>query len=187
VSVETILMPRRRPGPPRLRWPPEHAVSVETILNFVRVSEQVATGGQPTAAQLQAARDEGCRAVVNLAPANAENHALPGEDGIVAALGMAYHHIPVPWSRPAAADFEAFCALMQELRGSKVLVHCAANFRVTAFYALYAMRHEGWSLEQADRLIARIWESRPDYRMDDTWKTFIAGIRSADHKERSHA
>lgn len=66
---------------------------------------------------------------------------------------------------------------MDGLRSKKVLVHCAANFRVTAFFSLYAMKREGWTAEQGNQLISRIWESRPDYRMDQTWRSFIDDIR----------
>lgn len=153
-------------------------MGTESILNFIRINDRVGTGGQPTREQLEAAHAEGYQAVINLAPANADNHALPDEENVVQSLGIAYHHIPVAWNNPRKEDFIAFEEAMVGLAGKKVLVHCAANFRVTAFYSLYAMKHENWSMEQADQLIAQIWESRPDYRMDDTWKSFIDEIRT---------
>ena len=152
-------------------------MKTESIFNFMRIDDSVGTGGQPTQEQFEAARDEGYQAVVNLAPSNAENHALAGEHQVVGSLGMAYHHIPVEWASPTLEDFNAFVKTMESLKDKKVLVHCAANFRVTVFYALYATRTEGWSEQQADELIARIWESRPDYRMDGTWKAFLNDVR----------
>jgi cell division protein FtsI/penicillin-binding protein 2 len=56
----------------------------------------------------------------------------------------------VDWEAPKLSDFEAFESVMQELPFGKTLVHCAANFRVTAFYSLYALKHLGWSEAQAD-------------------------------------
>lgn len=153
-------------------------MSTESIFNFVGINDRIGTAGQPTAEQLTAARGEGYEAVVNLAPHSADNHALPDERALVKSLGMEYHHIPVEWTNPKNEQFVTFDGVMEGLRGKKVLVHCAANFRVTAFFSLYAIKHEGWTAEQADRLISRIWESRPDYRMDDTWRSFIDGIRS---------
>jgi protein tyrosine phosphatase (PTP) superfamily phosphohydrolase (DUF442 family) len=50
-------------------------MSTESIFNFVRINERIGTGGQPTREQLEAARNEGYQAIVNLAPSNAENHA----------------------------------------------------------------------------------------------------------------
>ena len=60
---------------------------------------------------------------------------------------MAYHHIPVEWEQPQASDFVAFETIMSQLPASKTLIHCAANYRVTAFYSLYAMKHQGWSAD----------------------------------------
>lgn len=155
------------------------AMSTESIRNVIRVSERVITGGQPTEAQLEAARAEGVEAVVNLAPHDPENGALPDEAGLVESLGMAYHHIPVDWAMPLKEDFTAFVQTMDGLGDRKVLVHCAANYRVSAFYSTYAMQRHGWSTQQADALVARIWESRPDFRMDETWRTFLDEIRKS--------
>lgn len=153
-------------------------MNTESIVNFIRVSEAIGTSGQPTAEQLEAARNDGYEAIVNLAPHNADNHALGDERAVVRSLGMEYHHIPVEWTNPQKEQFIAFSGVMEGLKGKRTLIHCAANFRVTAFFSLYALKHQGWTAEQANHFIARIWESRPDYRMDATWRSFIDDIRS---------
>ena len=152
-------------------------MSTDSISNFIKIDDKIGTGGQPTVDQLHAARQEGYEAIINLAPSSADDYALPDEPAVVASLGMTYHHIPVVWTNPRQEQFVTFTKVMNQLRGKKVLIHCAANFRVTAFFSLYAMKHEGWTAEQADLLIDRIWESRPDYRMDATWKSFINDVR----------
>ena len=154
-------------------------MSTESIFNFIRVSESVATGGQPTQAQIEAAHAEGVEAVVNLAPHDQQSGALPDEADLVESLGMSYHHIPVEWMMPLKENFTAFVQTMDGLGDRKVLVHCAANYRVSAFYSTYAMKKHGWSAQQADALIARIWESRPDVQMDETWRTFLEEIRKS--------
>jgi protein tyrosine phosphatase (PTP) superfamily phosphohydrolase (DUF442 family) len=154
-------------------------MSMESIFNFIRVSDSVATGGQPTQVQIEAARAEGVEAVVNLAPHDQQNGALPDETALVESLGMAYHHIPVEWTMPLQENFTAFVQTMDGLGDRKVLVHCLANYRVTAFYSTYAMKKHGWSAQQADALIAQIWESRPDLQMDETWRTFLHEIRKS--------
>jgi hypothetical protein len=78
--------------------------------------------------------------------------------GLVRSLGMAYYAIPVVWSSPQSSDFTAFEQVMQQLPAGKTLLHCAANFRVTAFYSLYALKHLGWSPAQAEAFRAHIWE-----------------------------
>jgi protein tyrosine phosphatase (PTP) superfamily phosphohydrolase (DUF442 family) len=150
-------------------------MAAESILNFVRVDERTALAGQPSESQLQSLGEEGYEVVINLAPA--QEGAPADERTILEAANIDYHHIPVPWAAPEASHLEEFFRVMDGSGERPKLIHCAANFRVTAFYSLYAMKRLGWSKNQADGLIAQVWESRPDHRMDDVWKTFIAQAR----------
>jgi protein tyrosine phosphatase (PTP) superfamily phosphohydrolase (DUF442 family) len=87
---------------------------------------------------------------------------------------MQYHHIPVVWSNPQESDFEAFVRLMDQPARGKTLVHCAANFRVTAFYSLYAMKKLGWSEAQADAFRDSIWQGS----RYPIWEAFIQRIKA---------
>ena len=87
---------------------------------------------------------------------------------------MDYINIPVVWSDPKSGDFEAFEQAMNQTPEAKTLVHCMANFRVTAFYSLYAQKHLGWSEAQADTFRAQIWQGS-DYPI---WETFIAHTKA---------
>ena len=149
--------------------------SVADIKNFIRIDDHVGTAGQPTAEQFGAVRDAGYAAVVNLLPREQDN-ALKGEEALIRDLGMEYHYIPVVWRAPRREDFAAFCDVMRKLAGKKTFVHCALNLRVTAFYSSYAMKHLGWSRDQADALRARVWDVYPNYKTDDTWREFVALI-----------
>jgi uncharacterized protein (TIGR01244 family) len=139
-----------------------------TIYNYRKVDEHYATGGQPTEEQLQAAAAEGFATVINLATIDAR-YSLRDEGASVATLGMKYRHIPVPWDQPSDADFAAFEQAMQSAGNGKTLVHCAANFRATAFYSLYAMKHHGWSRARAEEFRASIWRGS-DFPV---WEDFI--------------
>ncbi|MFN4282175.1 MAG: protein tyrosine phosphatase family protein [Alphaproteobacteria bacterium] len=150
--------------------------AIDDIKNFIRIDDRVGTAGQPTAGQFQAVRDSGYQVVVNLLPREQDN-ALKDEEAIVGALGMDYRYIPVVWAAPQARDFAAFCDAMDELRDKTVFVHCAMNMRVTAFYSSYAIKRLGWSRERADALVARVWEANPNFKMNETWRTFVALIR----------
>jgi protein tyrosine phosphatase (PTP) superfamily phosphohydrolase (DUF442 family) len=143
-------------------------MSTETIYNYRKVNDTCITGGQPTAEQLQSAADEGFRTVINLAPID-PRYSLDDEAGLVQSFGMIYHHIPVAWENPQDSDLAAFERVMQTLPEGKTLIHCAANFRVTAFYSLYALKHLGWSADQADAFRASIWQGS-DYPI---WQAFI--------------
>ena len=152
-------------------------MAVKDIFNFAPINERISTGGQPTAEQFEAARDEGYAAVINLAPSDAENNALEGEEDIVASLGLDYFHIPMVWNDPKPEQFTTFCAAMEKVGNKKVLVHCAANYRVSAVVSSYAIKNLGWSVEQADGLVSKIWNSIPEYSMNDMWQSYIDTIR----------
>lgn len=148
-------------------------MSTEKIYNYRRVNDRISTGGQPTEEQLRSAAAEGFTTVINLATFN-PGHSVADEAGLVRSLDMMYHHIPVAWENPQESDFTAFEAAMQESSTGRTLIHCAANFRVTAFYALYAMKHLGWTEMQADEFRATVWAGS-DYPI---WEKFIADMKS---------
>ena len=156
----------------------------EGIYNFIAIDDRVATAGQPTEAQFRGLAEDGYEVVINLAPDGLDT-SLAGEDALLGSLGIEYRHLPIAWSTPSLDQLDAFIALMEAARGRTTLVHCQANYRVTAFYGLYAQIRLGWSEPQADALIERIWSANPSYRMDETWKGFIASARARLAAERA--
>lgn len=154
-------------------------MSTADIYNQIRIDDRIATAGQPSTEQLQDARTEGFEAVINLAPLDPAKGALPDEAGLVESLGLKYFHIPVDWLAPQCDDFNRFCEIMDALQGRRVLIHCVANFRVTAFYSRWAMKREGWSQQRADELVARIWNQSERYQMSDNWRGLLREIQSS--------
>jgi uncharacterized protein (TIGR01244 family) len=148
-------------------------MSTQEIYNFRKVNDQLITGGQPTEEQLRSAAEEGFTTVINLATDD-PRFSLPGEADLVRSLGMTYHHIPVEWHNPTLKDFEAFENLLEQLPKTKTLIHCMANFRVTAFYALYAQKHLGWSEAQAEQFKMSVWQGS-DYPI---WEKFISDVKT---------
>jgi hypothetical protein len=59
---------------------------------------------------------------------------------------------------------------MDAHRGEKILVHCAANYRVTAFIGLYRVIREGWAVDKAFEAMRALWEP------DAVWRDFIARL-----------
>lgn len=151
-------------------------MGVSDIYNFIEIDQTIATSGQPTEDQFRDARDQGYEVVINLAPDGLET-SLPEERELLAALGMEYHHIPVGWTDPRLDQYRQFQEVMQSSSGRRTLIHCQANYRVTAFFAPYAKAKLGWTDAQADALIERIWASNPDYRMDEAWKSFLSSAK----------
>jgi protein tyrosine phosphatase (PTP) superfamily phosphohydrolase (DUF442 family) len=147
-------------------------MSFNDIYNVIQVSDEIVTSGQPTADQLRSLAEDGFTTVINLTTID-PHHSLADEAGLVQALGLHYYHIPVDWRNPQESDFLAFEQVMTRLLPGKTLIHCAANFRVTAFYSLFAQKHLGWSAAQADAFRARIWAGS----VNPVWEAFIARIR----------
>ena len=147
-------------------------MSTEDIRNYYKVDERVITGGQPTDGQIRAAAEEGVQVLINLATID-PRYSLDDEAGLAQSVGLEYHHIPVVWEQPTPADFDAFVEVMRQTQDKRKLIHCAANYRVTAFYALYAMQELGWSEEQAGALRAIMWQ-----RKYLVWDAFIQDMQT---------
>ena len=141
---------------------------LEDIPNFLALSENVLTGGMPNQEQLADAAQRGVDLVINLAPHEVLN-ALPNETDLVTSLGMKYINIPVIWTTPTKAGLDRFMDIMDENKDKKILVHCQANFRATAFMALYRILRQGWNADEAMEGMQQIWDTE-DYPI---WKMFI--------------
>ena len=141
---------------------------VEDIYNFLALSENLLTGGMPTKEQLADAARQGVQLVINLAPHEVSN-ALPGETELVTSLGMQYINIPVIWNTPTKDGLDRFMDAMDQNRDKKILVHCQANFRATAFVALHRILRQGWNTDEAMEGMHQIWDTE-DYPI---WKMFI--------------
>ena len=137
------------------------------IYNYRRLSPTLTTSGQPDEAQFAALREAGVETVINLALVDSPR-ALADEAATLAALGLRYIHIPVEFSAPTEADFESFAAAMDALGGTPVHVHCAANWRVSAFLYRYRVERLGWPEDKARPDLDAIWAPDP------VWQTFLA-------------
>ena len=140
----------------------------EEIRNFLPLSENLFTGGMPKAEQLRDAAGQGVRVVINLALHDIPN-ALPEEEKLVGSLGMTYINIPVVWNHPTRENLNQFLEAMDAHSEEKVLVHCEANYRATAFPALYRILRLGWKPEDALDVMHQIWNEEK-YPI---WKRFI--------------
>ena len=149
------------------------------IRSFVAIDEDLATAGQPTEEQLGLLKAQGFEVVVNLGLLDPA-YCLPDEAGTAKALGMSYYHIPVDFKRPTISDFESFERVMRETHHRKVFVHCAANFRVSCFVALFGETVLSWTRQQADAHIRKLWEP------NEIWAQFLSQVRAKRQGDASH-
>jgi len=143
-------------------------VKVTDIYNFRPIEDTLSTSGQPTEAQLRAAAAEGYDVIINLALHDHPRYSLPDETALVEGLGMVYVHIPVQFDDPQEDDLLAFIEAMERHKNKKMLVHCAANMRVTAFLGLYRVIKQGMGEIEAFEPMRSVWEP------DEVWSSFIS-------------
>jgi protein tyrosine phosphatase (PTP) superfamily phosphohydrolase (DUF442 family) len=139
---------------------------MDSIYNFYKVSDLLACSGQPSEGQLSSIAAEGYRVVINLGLKNGK-YALTDEAATVQALGMAYHYLPVPFDNPKTSDLVRFIGLMNKIKGEKILVHCAANYRASTFTGLYLFSAKNFNEQGVYSFIEQVWQP------DAIWERFI--------------
>ncbi len=150
-------------------------MSIEGSYNFRKISDKLSTSGIVGADRLKSLAVRGYEVLVNLLPDTNDN-AVPGERDIVESQGLEYIYIPVDFKQPKRSDFVTFSKVLDQSREKKLHVHCAANYRVSAFYSLYATKRGLWSTEQAMEFIHGLWQPSDH----SGWSEFIADILSGD-------
>ena len=143
-------------------------MNITKAYNFINIDENVSSSGTMMNTNLKSLADAKYDAVINLLPDDNE-HAKKEERESFEALNIDYTYIPVDWDAPTQTDFDVFEKVLIAAKNKKIHIHCAANYRATAFYALYAYKNLGWSRGKIDTFTASIWQIS-DYPV---WLKFI--------------
>ncbi len=141
--ILAALSPRAAQGPGN---PPQQDFS--SIKNFLRVNEQICTGGQPSLEDLARLKAEGIRAVINLrrpSEFNAEEEAAKAKE-----LGLRYFHIPVNTAEPKDEQADEFLKVASDPQNRPAFIHCASANRVGAFWMIRRVLVDGWKMEDAE-------------------------------------
>lgn len=118
------------------------------IPRFLKLTDQVWTGGQPWLEHLPKLKDAGVKVIINLRP-HAEYEG-GREEAKVKELGMSYFNIPVDFQAPDELDADDFLKLTDEqLKNGPVFIHCAVATRVGAFWMIRRVLRDGWELDKA--------------------------------------
>jgi len=136
----------------------------------MQVNDTIASSGQPEAHQFKYIAGAGYQLIINLAMPDSIN-AIPEEGQIVTAQGMQYVHIPVPFDSPGPDHFLQFLRIMNSHSGHRIWVHCALNYRVSAFLYQYLRITQNLDNEQASHALLPSWQPDP------VWKRFMALTR----------
>ncbi len=144
---------------------------MEHLPAFLEVSPRLWTAGQPAPADFAAIAQAGVEVVINLAPPGA-HHYLNDEAQLAMEQGLIYAHLPIIFPRPLVSDFDSFAGVMNAHAERKVLVHCAANVRVSVLVYLYQTLIVGEDEMAARARMFQIWAPDP------TWSQFIFEVRA---------
>ena len=141
-------------------------MQLEHIINYHKVSDTISTAGQPTRSELELLSKKGFETVVNIAMDDSDG-AILEEEAILTGYGLEYYHIPVVWENPQQYQLGQFFDLMDTKKEEKTFVHCAKNYRVSAFMYLYYILRLDLDEKHAKGVML------PDWNPDQTWTDFI--------------
>ena len=133
---------------------------MEEIINFLQISDNIYTGGQPEADQFSLLKTLNIKTVINLALPTSED-AIQNEAEIVTLMGMTYIQIPVAFAGPCQSELERFYKAIELSLNEPVFIHCVLNMRVSVFIYLYRVNILKESEQTAWRDIRKIWEPDP--------------------------
>ena len=142
------------------------------IINFVQLTENIASSGQPCETEFIRITDLGYSTMINLALTSSDN-AIVNEGDIVTELGLSYVHIPIQWQKPTLEQFQLFAAVMQQQNQRKVWVHCAFNMRVSVFLYLYSTFYLSIPEETAVQKLNQVWQP------NNIWSQFIIDVNNS--------
>ena len=146
------------------------------ILNHIKINELISTSGQLKIEEFELIANEGFEVVINLAVPTTSN-SLENEDKIVSNLNMTYIHIPVSFENPKISDLKLFLNILQSLGANKVWIHCAKNYRVSAFIYVYHKYILHTHFEEIDLSIFDIW--KPSLIWQELMKVSIEDLSKA--------
>jgi len=151
------------------------ASNMEEIRNFVQLTENFATAGQPTVAQFPMIAENGYRHVINLAMPDHPD-SLSNEGELVTSSGMSYIHIPVPFDNPAREQVRLFCNILSRTEKEKVFIHCIMNYRVSAFMYHYLSKVDRLDETRSRSPIFRVWNMEPAWAELMSWSSTDIGL-----------
>lgn len=143
-----------------------HAQAPPIVLdapNPVVISPRLVTSGQPTARALADLGRQGFQAVIYLAPSTVDD-AVKDEPALLAAQGIEFVHIPIPFQAPTEAHRIALSQALLRLADRQVLVHCQVNMRASTLVFLHRVIEGREDPARAYEAVARVWSPQGAWR-----------------------
>ncbi|CAN5514961.1 hypothetical protein BH23ACI1_BH23ACI1_23860 [soil metagenome] len=144
------------------------------IRNFLQVTPDFCTAGQPRPEQFAYLKGQGVKAVLNLRTPG--EHRADEERAEVERLGMRYINIPVVYSAPTDEQVDEFLKITDEPENRPMLIHCTAAIRVGAFWMIRRIVRDGLSYDDALVEARKVGLVNAPH-LDEFVKTYVARHR----------
>ena len=117
------------------------------IRQFLQVTPEFCTGGQPRPTHFTELKARGVKAVLNLRTPG--EHRAEEEKAAVEQAGLKYFNIPVAYGAPTDAQVDEFLKLTDDPANRPMFIHCTAAIRVGAFWLIRRVVRDGLTWEAA--------------------------------------
>ena len=119
------------------------------IVNYTKVDAVVACGGATDTNALEALKNDGFKAVINLRQASEPGANIEANAARAEALGLVYIHLPLNGQAPDPKIVDAFLAAVADKANQPVFIHCGSASRVGAVWLVKRVLQDGWPIEKA--------------------------------------
>jgi uncharacterized protein (TIGR01244 family) len=117
------------------------------IRNFLQVTPEFCTGGQPRIEHFAKLKADGVKAVLNLRQPG--EHRAEEEQAAVKQAGLKYFNIPVSTGNPKDEQATEFLSITDDTTNRPMFIHCTAAVRVGAFWMIRRVLRDGWTIDAA--------------------------------------
>ena len=126
---------------------PASAQPAPDIRNFLKVTPEFCTGGQPRPEHFAMLKADGVKAVLNLRQPG--EHRADEEQAAVKAAGLKYFNIPVNYQQPTDGAVDEFLKITDDPANRPIFIHCTAAIRVGAFWMIRRVLRDGMPYDAA--------------------------------------
>ena len=117
------------------------------IRQFLQVTPEFCTGGQPRPTHFAELKARGVKAVLNLRRPG--EHRAEEEKAAVEQAGLKYFNIPVVYGEPTDAQVDEFLKITDDPVNRPMFIHCTAAIRVGAFWLIRRVVRDGMPWDAA--------------------------------------
>ena len=119
------------------------------IVNYTKVDAVVACGGATDTSALEALKNDGFKAVINLRQASEPGANIDANAAQAKALGLNYIHLPFNGQSPDPKIVDSFLAAVADKTNQPVFIHCGSASRVGAVWMVKRVLQDGWPIDKA--------------------------------------